>query len=153
MGQEAMSDWLEYYQERMNKAARLLQQCYYEHKAGLFCGNGGSAADCEHFVGELVKELFLMAEQGDEDALKIYSMVGKRFGRGLALLVDMLNPEMIIVGGVFMRAEKYIRKSMEEELQKEALSCALECVEIVPSMLREQIGDYGAVVAAVENLQ
>lgn len=124
-----------------------------------FCSGGGIARTAARYfentsqITPTAKELFLMAEQGDEDALKIYSMVGKRFGRGLALLVDMLNPEMIIVGGVFMRAEKYIRKSMEEELQKEALSCALECVEIVPSMLREQIGDYGAVVAAVENLQ
>ncbi len=44
------------YEERINKAAALLEACYHDHKACLFCGNGGSAADSEHFVGELVKE-------------------------------------------------------------------------------------------------
>lgn len=79
MGQEAMSDWLEYYQERMNKAARLLQQCYYEHKAGLFCGNGGSAADCEHFVGELAKEF--KAYRGLSESIQ--EQLGKELGQKL----------------------------------------------------------------------
>ncbi len=44
------------HEENIQKTAELLVSCYREDKACLFCGNGGSAADCEHFVGELIKE-------------------------------------------------------------------------------------------------
>ncbi len=47
---------MERFEQRISDAASLLVSCYREKKACLFCGNGGSASDSEHFVGELVKE-------------------------------------------------------------------------------------------------
>ncbi len=123
-----------------------------------FCSGGGIARQAEEYfrtrsgIRPTAKELFMMAENGDTDALAIFSLVGKRFGEGLSILIDILNPERIIVGGVFMRAEKYIRASMEESLRKEALSPALDVVDIVPSLLSEKIGDYGAITAALANI-
>ncbi len=121
-----------------------------------FCSGGGIARQAEIYfrdksgIKPSAKELFQMAENGDADALAIYSLVGKRFGEGLSLLIDLLNPELIIVGGVFMRAEKYIRASMEEALKKETLAPSLNVVRIVPSLLGEKIGDFGAVAASMK---
>lgn len=41
--------------ESVTEAFRLLQSCFEGGGKALFCGNGGSAADCEHLVGELMK--------------------------------------------------------------------------------------------------
>ncbi len=119
-----------------------------------FCSGGGIARlAADYFkdkkgIAPTAKELFQMAEAGDPDALSIFSLVGERFGEGLAILIDILNPELIVVGGVFMRAEKYIRASMENALAREAIPSSLAAVRIVPAKLSEEIGDYAAIVAA-----
>ena len=64
-------------------------------------------------------------------------------------LVDLLNPQRIALGGVFMRAEALLREEMENVLRRECLPRALAAVRIVPAQLGEQIGDYGAVTAAL----
>lgn len=46
-------------QERIGQAYHLLQECYQEGGKLLICGNGGSAADAEHIVGELMKSFML----------------------------------------------------------------------------------------------
>ena len=43
----------------MRRAAELLRDCYRAGGKALFCGNGGSASDCEHLVGELMKGYLL----------------------------------------------------------------------------------------------
>lgn len=46
-------------QERIGQAYHLLQECYQEGGKLLICGNGGSAADAEHIVGELMKSFMV----------------------------------------------------------------------------------------------
>ena len=45
--------------EEVRRAAELLRDCYRAGGKALFCGNGGSASDCEHLVGELMKGYLL----------------------------------------------------------------------------------------------
>ena len=87
---------------------------------------------------------------GMEDALQVYGCSGRYFGRGLAVLIDILNPERIVVGSIFARSGKLMREEMEKELRKEALPESLAACTIVPAALGDRIGDYGAVVAALE---
>ena len=47
---------LESIRELIVAAYELMRQCYLGKRKLLLCGNGGSAADCEHIVGELIKE-------------------------------------------------------------------------------------------------
>jgi D-sedoheptulose 7-phosphate isomerase len=49
----------------------LLQQCYAVHGKVLACGNGGSAADAEHIVGELMKGFLLKRKLKETDLAKI----------------------------------------------------------------------------------
>ena len=88
------------------------------------------------------------ADAGDETAIKVYKKSGEMLGRGLAILVDVFNPEMIVIGSVFARSEKLLRASMEKTLQKEAIDISLAKCRVVPAALGDLIGDVAAVSVA-----
>lgn len=89
------------------------------------------------------------ARKGDADALGLYHHVGRMLGKGLALLVDTLNPERIIIGSIFARAEDLLRPSMEEALRQEALPHSLSRLQVLPAQTGEQLGDYASIVTAL----
>lgn len=70
-------------------------------------------------------------------------------GKGLSILIDILNPEKIVLGGVFMRSGELLIPSMQKELIRESLSCNLEICQIVPAKLKENVGDIAAISVAV----
>ena len=86
------------------------------------------------------------ARKGDPVALDIFKTVGKRLGAGLAILADVIDPEVIVIGSVFARCEDLIRPHMEPIFLREAL--VGERCRIVPAALGEQIGDYAALTVA-----
>ena len=133
-----------------------------------FCSGGGIARSARGVAEELVqrgeripfspdgsmeaitaKSVAEAAAAGEPYAAEIYRAAGRRLGQGLAILIDLLNPEAIALGGVFMRSEGLLRPSMEEVLRRECLPRSLAAVRIVPAALGERIGDYGAVTAAL----
>jgi len=60
------------------------------------------------------------ADSGDEDAKKIYEDCGTRLGQALALLMDILNPEIIVIGSIFVRAGHLLRPAMERSIRADA---------------------------------
>lgn len=80
-------------------------------------------------------------------------MCGGYLGQGLSVIIDILNPEIIVIGSIFSRAESLLRGPMERVIQKEALGRSSACCRIVPAALGEQIGDYAAVAAAVYEVE
>lgn len=116
-----------------------------------FCSGGGIARMAEmEGITASAKELAAMAERGDEKALKIYERSGAVFGRGLAVLIDLLNPECIIAGSVYARSHRFLDLAMYRELKKEALAPSLAACRILPAALGERIGDYAAISAALD---
>lgn len=99
------------------------------------------------------KSIAIRANEGYNDAKEIYSLCGQYLGKGLSILIDILNPERIVLGSIFARSENLLRNSMQKELIKECLPESLQAVKIVPAALGEQIGDYATLVAATENLK
>lgn len=97
------------------------------------------------------KKLAEAAFAGDDFAKKVFEKSGEMLGRGLSVLVDILNPEKIVLGGVFMRSAALLLPSMNKALQKEALEESLGVCEVVEAGLKENIGDYAALVLAVED--
>lgn len=93
------------------------------------------------------------AEQGDPLALKIFDIVATKLGQGLAILVDLLNPEKIVIGSIYLRQEKLLKSRMEEILKKEALGQSVSVVQIVPAGLGEKLGDYAAVSVGLRAYQ
>lgn len=113
-------------------------------------GKGISYAKTEKELNDITtQKLAKLAEDGDEDARKIFMISGEHFGKGLAILVDIINPQIIVAGGVYARCHKFIDDSMWKYLKKEALPMAVEKCNVVPSKLGEKIGDYGAVISGL----
>lgn len=89
------------------------------------------------------------AEEGDPFAAEILKECGMYLGRGLSLLVDLLNPERIVIGSIFARCTKFLWPAAEAVLQKECLPLSLKVCKVVPAGLGEHIGDYAAVAVAL----
>ena len=89
------------------------------------------------------------AAQGHEDAIAVYRTCARQLGRGLAIVIDMLNPEAIILGSIYQRCEGLLRESMMEVLKAECLPEALAACRILPAELGDSIGDYAALSVAM----
>ena len=66
----------------------------------------------------------------------------------LAFTIDILNPEVIALGGVFMRNADLFMPIVDPILNREALPLARKVCRIVPAELGENIGDYAALAVA-----
>ncbi|WP_313156022.1 ROK family protein [Lacrimispora sp.] len=95
------------------------------------------------------KDVAEAARAGHKDATELLSESGRYFGLGLSMLIDILNPEVIVAGSIYARAHEYMETAMWEEIRREALASSAAACRIVPAQLGERIGDYGAVMAAV----
>lgn len=84
------------------------------------------------------------AKAGDPTALAVFRTCGEMLGRGLSLLVDILNPEAIVLGSIYLRSGELLRAEMERILEKEALPASLRAVRILPAALGENLGDFAA---------
>jgi len=93
------------------------------------------------------------AQAGDVFANEIFHIVGQKLGRGLALLVDMLNPERIVIGSIYFRQEALLEPIVMEELRREALSYSLDVCTVIPSGLGESVGDLAALSVAKYGLE
>ena len=88
------------------------------------------------------------ADRGNRDAADVYALCGKKLGEGLSMLIDILNPECIVIGSIFERSEDLIRPEMEKAIKREALSFASEVCRVVPAKLGNNIGDWAALAVA-----
>ena len=129
-----------------------------------FCSGGGlkrlatSIAEKKAESGEApywypdfcdAKSVAEAAYKGDETALEVYRICGEKLGSALSIVVDLLNPERIVIGSIFARSGDLIRPHMEKVMQEECLSHSLKRVEVLPATLGEQLGDYAAVCVAM----
>ncbi len=89
------------------------------------------------------------AARGDPAAREVLAVSGRWLGRGLAVLVDVLNPERIVIGSVFVRCRAFLEPAMAAELAREALEGAAAACTVVPAGLGEAIGDYACLAVAM----
>lgn len=89
------------------------------------------------------------ARAGDKVALEIIRTSAESFGRGLAILIDVLNPECIVIGSIYARNEMLFRPVLMKILEEEAIPSALNVCSIKPAGLGEFIGDYAALCVAI----
>lgn len=116
-----------------------------------FCSGGGLRQLAKIMMGKdlTAKELAQLADQGDPQALSVFQCSARMLGRGLSVLMDLFNPEIIVIGSVFARAERHFRKEMEEEIEKEALAINRRTCRVAPAALGDGIGDWAAVSTAI----
>ena len=99
------------------------------------------------------KKLAEAANAGDETALKIFKLSAKYLGMGISILIDIINPERIVVGSIFYRNPDLFKSICNDIIKKEALESAANVCEIVPSALGESIGDHASLSVALNGKQ
>lgn len=112
-----------------------------------FCSG---VAELENLNAKVVAEA---AAQGDPVAIAIYDRCGEKLGLGLSMLIDILNPEAIVIGSVFARAESLLREKMQAVIDREALAYSADCCQILPAKLGDSLGDFAAISVAVYGLE
>jgi glucokinase len=95
------------------------------------------------------KDIAEAALRGDKTALAVFELSAEYLGRALAMFIDMLNPELIVLGSIYGRARKLIEPKMMEVIRREAYQGSLEDCKIVSAGLGEHIGDMAALSLAV----
>lgn len=89
------------------------------------------------------------ARSGDETAIEVFRICGEYLGRGLSILIDILNPEVIVLGSIFLRCSDLLLPTAMSVIEKEALSASAKRCKILPVGLGEEIGNYAAIATAM----
>ena len=99
-----------------------------------------------------VDEVLLEAERGVGHALAALDDVGRWLGFGLAGLVNVFNPRLVVLGGLFGRYYPFVIETVERELDRRALPGPRGLVAIVPATLGIDASVLGAAELALEPL-
>ena len=89
------------------------------------------------------------ADAGDETAIAVYNTCGEYLGKGLSVVIDLLNPEVIVIGSIFARSHNLLWEPARKVIEKETLRLSAGCCKVVPALLGEKIGDYAAIATAL----
>lgn len=96
-----------------------------------------------------IRELVEAILQDDPQALEVAALAGHYMGRGLALLIDALNPQIIVFGSLGVVLGERILAPARKVIQQEALPQAAAACELIPSILGNRIGDIASLMAAL----
>lgn len=133
-----------------------------------FCSGGGIAQLAKTIVAERLKNdqavsfcpspknleeidakmVAIAAQSGDPVAMEIIRVSARYLGLGLSILIDILNPECIVIGSIYARNEQLFKPMIDEVLNKEAIPSALGVCTIKQAELGDSVGDYAALCVA-----
>lgn len=121
-----------------------------EGSAEGFCSGAGIArlAKIRKGLDLTTKEIFARVRAGDPDCTEVFRESAEKLATILAFTIDILNPEVITLGGVFMRNADLFMPIVDPILDREALPLARKVCRIVPAGLGESVGDYAALAVA-----
>lgn len=116
-----------------------------------FCSGGGIAQ-----IGRLLglpegitaKDIADRADNGDATCIEAYRISGEKLGKMLSILIDVLNPQAIVIGGIFSRSSNLLLPYAEEVIRRESLIYSSSVCKILPVGLGEFVGDYSALALA-----
>lgn len=112
-------------------------------KAPLYCKS------MDELVTISAKTVAEAADAGDVTAIEVYKTSGRMLGYGLSMLVDILNPQKIIIGSIFARSRNLLFDECDKIMKKECLPVSYGVCEVVPAALAENIGDFAALSLAL----
>lgn len=90
---------------------------------------------------------------GDALALEVFARMGTYLGIGLASLINVLNPETIVIGGGVANAWQLFEKTMRAEVARRAFPLPAARVKIVPAQCGDDAGLLGAARLAFDARQ
>jgi glucokinase len=128
----------------MYASARGIVQSYREALGKPFAPAAGQS-------GQITSEqVYEAAGAGNEIALRVMKDMGRMLGIGIASLINIFNPERIVIGGGVKDAWPLFIDATREEILKRAFEVPAKRTEIVPSKLGDDAGVVGAAAVAFE---
>jgi glucokinase len=100
-------------------------------------------------TGPLVTEL---AHDGDEAARDVLALIGRRLGVGLSSLVNIFNPDVVVIGGGVVAAGEHVLEAARAEMLARGLAPGRDHVEVVSARFGEESGMLGAALLAREGV-
>lgn len=91
-----------------------------------------------------MEDIILAAKQEDVLAIELIAKVGENLGRGIAFLINVLNPELVILGGSLASTKEYIELPIKTAINKYSLSLVNNDTQLKMSTLGEHAGIVGA---------
>jgi len=86
------------------------------------------------------------ARQGDDFCISILNEIGKAMGKGLSYIIQLLNPEVIVLSGPLSRAKQYVLSPIQQSLNRLCLEKISENTAIIVS----ELGDQSALLGTSE---
>ena len=97
------------------------------------------------------EKVYQAAREGDAVARRVMKDMGRMLGIGIASLINIFNPERVVIGGGVKDAWPLFIGATHEEIMKRAFQVPAERTEIVPSSLGDDAGMVGAAAVALEH--
>ena len=106
-------------------------------------------AGCSSSIKEKLEDVTLdtiieAANNDDTLAIELITEVGENLGRGIAFLINIFNPELIIIGGLLATTGEYLRLPIKSAINKYSLSLVNADTQLKTSKLGEKAGVIGA---------
>lgn len=93
---------------------------------------------------ERTRDIFAGARAGNPECQKVVDTVVDKLAESLSVLIDILNLDTIIIGGIYFRNVDLLKEPLANALKKYTIAFNLDNCEILPSALGEEIDDYSS---------
>lgn len=90
-----------------------------------------------------IENIINAAKMGDEFSISILSKVGMALGKGLSIIIQVLNPEIIVLSGSLTKARQFVLTPIQQSLNKYCIEKISSNSKIIISELSENSGLLG----------
>jgi glucokinase len=90
------------------------------------------------------RDVYLLAKKGDRAALKSFERCGYYLGIGLGIIINFLNPELVVIGGGVVSAGKYLLGPALKEAGRRSNPILFKCTRIIRASLGNDAGLIGS---------
>lgn len=108
-----------------------------------------AAGDFSRITGEMIHQAAL---QGDPFSRRLLDETGRLLGGALSLVINLLNPEVIVIGGGVANGGDFIFNGIKEAVRRQAMKNNIEKIYIGPTGLGDDCGIIGAATLLLRNL-
>ncbi|MEY3739255.1 MAG: hypothetical protein RL544_2033, partial [Bacteroidota bacterium] len=93
-------------------------------------------------------DIIQATKNDDPLCIELLAEIGEKLGRGLAILINIFNPELIILGGILSETDDYLKLPVKSAINKYSLSLVNTDTQFKTSSLGEKAGFLGACLIA-----
>ena len=109
--------------------------------------NGGTSIlnrKFENYDNIKLNDIIVAAQKDDNLSIESINYIGDKLGRGIAALINIFNPELIVVGGIIAKADDYLSLPLLNSINKYSLSIVNKDTRIIFSKNGSSAASYGA---------